>query len=299
MGDDLTGRRLQVIDDFVERSGLVLSALIETSGRICTANSLFDATLGDAGHLDQMAVIEGDAQWTHVLADPADGEQVTVVAAATGVRVVLRLYREGERIRVLGVHLGGDQMMARIASDMAAAVFQSRRENRSLNSLASEATAASQTDPLTNLPNRRRLRIMALEMGASDVPFTCLMVDIDRFKEVNDRYGHRAGDGVLADVAAAVQGACRPGDVVIRYGGDEFAVILPWAIGDLGTSIAERVREAIQRVASLPDGHKVMVSIGVAVRRPAEHLDNVLDRADRALYDAKRKGRNRVEIAEP
>lgn len=158
----------------------------------------------------------------------------------------------------------------------------------------------SVTDGLTNLFNRRRL----LELLTAEVrrcqrlkhPFAVLMVDVDRFKQYNDDFGHPAGDKVLVRVAALLEEAVREVDSVARYGGEEFVVLMPEASEREAAALAERLR---QRVADEPFAHRqVTISLGVA-QYPVQgdSADVVVAAADAALYEAKRGGRNRVAQA--
>lgn len=168
---------------------------------------------------------------------------------------------------------------------------------------ADDATSASLTDPLTGVGNRRRLEqdLPALLLGATG-PTAVVMVDLDRFKAVNDEHGHPAGDRLLAQVAEALRGVLRPGDGVYRYGGEEFAMVLGGAATDEAVVVAERAREALRTAAfDLGDGasHRATASFGVAATAGPEDLDGLglIAAADRALYQAKERGRDRVEVA--
>jgi diguanylate cyclase (GGDEF)-like protein len=164
------------------------------------------------------------------------------------------------------------------------------------------------TDALTGLANRRyfdeRLREELMRAVRYRVPVACLFIDIDGFKRINDTYGHPAGDRVLAAVAACVRQQVRLGDTVARYGGEEFAALLQGDRADALT-VAERVRLAVERL-DITDDHgehiALSVSIGVAAHvvncAPAEAMSlgqAMMEEADRAMYQAKRNGRNRIE----
>jgi diguanylate cyclase (GGDEF)-like protein len=162
---------------------------------------------------------------------------------------------------------------------------------------AAEASAA--TDPLTGLPNRRYFdEFAALLVGrrrAGDA-VALLMIDIDKFKGLNDTYGHPTGDQVLKSVAAAITTAVRDQDVPARIGGEEFAVLLRNPGPDVAIEIGERVRQAVRDLdldaLGVPG---VSVSVGVANATGAdEPIQAILDRADQALLRAKRAGRDRV-----
>lgn len=160
-----------------------------------------------------------------------------------------------------------------------------------------DSTAAlARTDALTGLANRRSLDA-DLDGLAEAAAVGLVMVDVDHFKAFNDRHGHPAGDSLLRAVAAAVAGAVRSDDVVYRFGGEEFAVLLPGAGGEEAVAVAERIRSAVAGTPfpggdSQPGG-RVTVSVGVAVGAGREAAE-VLGAADEALYRAKRSGRDRI-----
>lgn len=156
----------------------------------------------------------------------------------------------------------------------------------------------SQVDPLTGALNRRGLEDSFPEVTSETTvePLSVIMADIDWFKRINDSYGHAAGDEVLKHVTRLLSESVRVGDPVVRYGGEEFLLVLP-AVGLKRASwVAERARVAI---ASQPTPHggnpiAATISLGVAERRPGESRGELLARADAALYEAKRSGRDRV-----
>lgn len=159
-------------------------------------------------------------------------------------------------------------------------------------------------DPLTHLFNRRYLEeSLNLELARanrSDAPLGLMMIDVDHFKRFNDTFGHDAGDTVLRAVGQALPGQVRAGDVVCRYGGEEFTVILPDADLDLTLKRAEEIRQAVMALAVRHQKQslaQVTVSIGVAARPlHGDTAESLLASADAALYRAKVNGRNRVEV---
>ncbi|WP_051808291.1 GGDEF domain-containing protein [Actinoplanes subtropicus] len=164
----------------------------------------------------------------------------------------------------------------------------------------------TRTDPLTGLANRRRLAEVLdgawSRAATAGEPVSVIMVDIDHFKQYNDRYGHLLGDACLGRVATTLTAGVRPGDLVARYGGEEFAVVLADADLDLAHRIAERIRADVaglgEEHATTPSGF-LTVSVGVASIRPGagDAPDDLLRLADESLYAAKRDGRNRVAVA--
>jgi diguanylate cyclase (GGDEF)-like protein len=160
-----------------------------------------------------------------------------------------------------------------------------------------------ETDALTGLGNRRRLENAAVrELSRArrySWPVTVMLLDLDHFKNINDQWGHHAGDAVLCEVAARCLRILRSHDVLVRWGGEEFAVLLPQC--DLATSegIAERILEAMrEQPLEAIHGERLTVSIGLAAVEPAEPtIEAALKRADAALYRAKHAGRNRHAVA--
>ena len=162
------------------------------------------------------------------------------------------------------------------------------------------------TDALTGLPNRRRLTdTLDAEWRRSirsALPVAVAMIDIDHFKLYNDHYGHPAGDECLRRVAAAIRANIRDSDLAARFGGEEFALVLPGTDDADGARVAERVRAAVAGMAEPHElaGHGIVtVSIGVASAVPTRLTTaaQLMKTADGELYEAKRTGRNRVSVA--
>ena len=166
-----------------------------------------------------------------------------------------------------------------------------------------ESEARSNTDALTGLGNRRSLdeflhsaQIVAMEKGE---PLSVLLIDIDHFKKFNDSYGHLVGDQVLRLVAKVLQENVREQDLAVRYGGEELMAVLPGANIEVCASAAERIRcrVAEARLTRRTTGQaisSVTISVGVAQFKLAESAEAMIERCDRALYQAKRSGRNRT-----
>jgi diguanylate cyclase (GGDEF)-like protein len=156
-------------------------------------------------------------------------------------------------------------------------------------------------DPLTGLINRRafleRCTLERSRVERQAGPLSLALLDLDNFKEVNDRFGHQAGDQALQEFAKALQKTMRSTDALSRTGGEEFAVLMPGTDGKAAREIAERIRTEVATIA-LPKG-RLTTSIGVALWDGAETFEAWYRRADQALYRAKDAGRNRVESALP
>jgi diguanylate cyclase len=167
---------------------------------------------------------------------------------------------------------------------------------------AHEMRLMALTDPLTGIANRRwgeeQIEQELLRAARYGRTFAVVMLDIDRFKTLNDTHGHGAGDRVLIDLAHRLRKLLRATDHVVRWGGEEFLILAPETRLDAAVDLAEAVR---QRVASeeLGDGHRMTVSIGVATYHAGDVSMTLIERADAALYRAKRAGRDRVEVEWP
>lgn len=168
---------------------------------------------------------------------------------------------------------------------------------RDFRSIAATQNAAA-VDPLTGLPNRRtimeHLRRNIEHVGLAN-PCAVLILDIDRFKSINDTMGHQAGDRCLRLVAEVILQNVRSADRTGRIGGEEFVVMMPDTDSQTALAVGERLREAIAAATFAPAGaYPLTVSIGMAVATASDTVDSLLARADRALYQAKHAGRNRI-----
>lgn len=175
---------------------------------------------------------------------------------------------------------------------------------RRRDALELELATLSLTDPLTRLPNRRGFRARALPAIAvtrrNGGDCAVVMLDLDHFKSINDEFGHANGDAVLRSVAGLITEAVRDADVVGRLGGEEFALLLPGADTGAAALATERLRGLVATRVPHPGSGTVTLSAGIAVlgteEDPSGALDTALQAADRALYAAKRGGRNLVWV---
>lgn len=158
--------------------------------------------------------------------------------------------------------------------------------------------AERDSDPLTGLFNRRGLqgRAPRLLTVGKRIPLSIVACDIDRFKSINDRFGHASGDAVLQAFAGIVRNNLRAGDIAARTGGEEFIIVLKDSAVDDAYALTERLRHEVagMRLAGLPDDFVVTCSFGIAKLHGGEGLWDAIGRADKILYAAKRSGRNRT-----
>ncbi|MEZ5870603.1 MAG: GGDEF domain-containing protein [Nitratireductor sp.] len=180
-------------------------------------------------------------------------------------------------------------------------IKRSRKEREEMTEVTQSLEKQASTDPLTGLHNRRyfetALQDVLTEFSAQQAPLGLLVFDLDHFKLVNDTHGHDAGDIVLKEVALRLKAITRDSDIVARIGGEEFAVITPYASHEQLLMVAERYREMISSL-KVDIGKVILrptISIGVATNSKGEtEAADLFKAADRKLYEAKRNGRNRV-----
>jgi diguanylate cyclase (GGDEF)-like protein len=157
------------------------------------------------------------------------------------------------------------------------------------------------TDPLTDLPNRRglaeKLEYEKIRFDRSKNPFTIMMGDIDHFKEINDTFGHDAGDHILTGIARMLRDNSRKQDIVSRWGGEEFIILLPETGLGNGAILAEKLRDKVEKEVFVYQDKKIPVtlSFGLSVYNKKDlKMDDVIKQADQCLYEAKNSGRNKV-----
>ena len=187
--------------------------------------------------------------------------------------------------------------LARRMQDLEQVVHSESRVNEALQRVLQEMEQAATVDRLTGAWNRRRFEEAAVaEMALASrrrSPVSLAILDLDHFKRVNDSHGHAVGDTVLAGCAATMRQELRISDALVRWGGEEFLVLLPATSLAGAVVLAEKLREAVA-LQSFRAAGTITVSVGVAEHIPEEALESWMERADRALYRAKAEGRNRV-----
>jgi diguanylate cyclase len=233
--------------------------------------------------------------------DQSLGRYADVVAKADSLESLTGLVREmvEESHTVQGLVRA---TQGRLQSEHARASELSERVGALEAELRALATEV-QTDQLTRVANRRGLQqqfeLQRAQTARSDSPLAIALLDIDNFKKLNDSLGHAAGDEALRGLAARTQATLRPGDLVARYGGEEFVLLLPDTPLEEAQQVLNRLQRALTSSLFLHEGRDVFVtfSAGVTPYRSGESLEQALERADEALYEAKRTGKNRTCVS--
>ena len=199
------------------------------------------------------------------------------------------------RARIYALHREAEQWRA-AATEAEMRANDLTVTNELLAREAERLTRTSMEDPLTGLPNRRQLEMAFLDLLTTGGSFVLAMIDVDHFKQVNDRFSHPVGDAVLRSIGNLLDDCARSEDLVVRYGGEEFALLLRGADLDMADRACERLRHAVQSYdwSTLRTGLAVTISIGVAHSSEGPSHDTVVSLADLRLYQAKQAGRNRV-----
>jgi diguanylate cyclase len=240
--------------------------------------------------LDMIDAAAGSAtSYSENLADASEKLQGAKDGAALGA-VIERLVDGAKEMEI-----NNKKLEARLSA--------SKQEVEQLQQNLETVRTESLTDPLTTLANRKFFDIelgnAVAEAKQSGEPLSLLMTDVDNFKAFNDKFGHLTGDQVLRLVAMAVKQNVKGQDIAARYGGEEFAVALPKTALRQATTVADHIRRAVmtKELIKRSSGERlgrVTISIGVALLRPTDTPQSLLERADNCLYAAKRYGRNRV-----
>lgn len=278
---------LQVID----RRGLNVPELVRTvmtvnprreTGEIPPRPALFDEALREVAGLLAGPAVDGN--------DPTRATGEAEAPALDDIEVGTPLETESDGLTLLPILVGGVGILAVL---MAILLLQRRRSDEQMADLAF-------TDGLTGLNNRRRFDTdVAIVSRNGHNPTAMLMIDVDHFKAFNDTHGHGGGDQALRHVGEAISSGLRHGDIAYRYGGEEFCVLLQNTTDGVAHAIAERLRRTIaEAVIDLGNGELVSVtaSVGLATGS-ADSLEQLITSADRAMYSAKRAGRNQLALA--
>jgi len=256
-----------------------------------------------------------EAHVTQTPQPPSTGFGLTIVKIALvmlAVEILIMLGFNWFEVQLLGWRLAlvDAGLLAVIVATIAYFAFirpkdrQIRAIMASLDEARRNAENLARFDALTGVLSRRAL-LEALDVEVARAKrygsaLACLMLDLDHFKRINDKYGHPFGDTVLHLIARVISEHCRTNDFLGRYGGEEFLIILPETQIDGATTIAERVRSAVAETSLDQNDERITLSIGVAEWRDGDgSAKRLIAQADRALLEAKSAGRNRIVTSQP
>ncbi|MFZ0312529.1 MAG: diguanylate cyclase [Candidatus Korobacteraceae bacterium] len=263
-------------------------------------STIWDYLVGsDVRHLREWFSTSAEPYGGCVLLNLADGQQNPIT-------VEVGLVRCGQAILLLGTHERRHDSnlqteILKLTNDLSLMVRDSVQKNRQLQEANQTIQRLARTDALTGLATRRTLDEAFLReiARAQRHPqgLSLIMADLDRFKSINDEYGHVIGDQVLIAAATVFKTQVRPFDLAARYGGEEFVLLLPGTSTADAVGIAERLRSRVAAMLVPACPRPITISLGVATWRTGETPDQLVARADAALYDAKRAGRDCLRAA--
>lgn len=211
-------------------------------------------------------------------------------------------------LEIVGGLLDSTRAMRRFVSSLQESLQENKREVEALRKELKRIKEEAITDPLTGLRNRKGL-FSAIEKAISDLKrskqsLCLLMIDVDHFKRINDSYGHLLGDKVLQLIGKTLRQRTKGNDTAVRYGGEEFSVLLPETTLAGARTVAEDIRKVLEqsRIKRLDNNQTidgVTISIGIAQYRSGESVEAFIHRADGALYTSKQRGRNQITLERP
>lgn len=291
-------------------SNRTLGWAVLAAGAVLTWGTLFHGLYvagDDAGAAESVLTI---LHWVPVLVVFAflafDGGRAIVAAAALVAVTALLIgpnawFGVGDGVRLTSTFVV-QMLVAYVVTVVALSFFASlQRALAAWRATAQEMHTLAHTDALTGLANRRAAQeVLGREVARAaryQRELALLMLDLDRFKVLNDRHGHPVGDRVLVALAERLRAHVRASDLIARWGGEEFVVVAPETSAAQAQRLAEQLRAHVQRDPFL-DGHRITISLGVASYREGDDVEALVARSDAALYRAKAGGRNRVAIVD-
>jgi diguanylate cyclase (GGDEF)-like protein/PAS domain S-box-containing protein len=255
----------------------------EVLGKRCSDNFLM--------HVDESGcqLCEGDCPLSHTLAEGLPHRADVYLHHKSGHRVPVE-------VRVRPIWGGNGEVVG------AMEIFNDNSRQKALRERAKELARFAFLDPASQVGNRSYLEQQLSQhldqFSTFGAPFGIVLADLDKFKDVNDTYGHAAGDAVLATIAKTMSNCLRASDVVGRWGGDEFMAILAGVTQPFLANVSEKLRRLVAQSPVPVDDRRIQVtiSVGAAMVAPGDSPDSLLKRADRQLYASKQSGRNRVSL---
>ncbi|MFP4175671.1 MAG: GGDEF domain-containing protein [Planctomycetota bacterium] len=302
----------EVFQRILSESNQFAMAVTDTDGKIEKCNKVFEEIAG-AGEAEGAAVEDLlRTRSGEPLRYPPDGGSWNVRVVFTGdselgEEYLLHILNAGNEYIMWcsAVKAENDAKVTRMAEineELTDLMRKLRKKNRALEKARDTIQHLATTDVLTGLPNRRRfqgeIERRLSEARRHDCALCLAMADLDNFKAVNDNFGHEAGDEVLKMFATLLQDSSREEDMVCRWGGEEFLLLLPHTNAEEARPMMERIRGSMEKKHCPQVDGPVTVSIGIAQFMKDETHDDLVAAADKAMYRAKREGRNCVVVVE-
>jgi len=310
LADAIEGRTL-AMSQWLMQSDAVFALLLAPDGTIRARNRAADRVFppglqiwdslvcSDADHLRRRLADSGSQSGDAMLLNLSPGEESPIT-------LEIQLIRCEGCVLLVGTQESHHDSQVqneihRLTNDLTVMMREAAQKNRELKAANETIERLAGTDALTGLANRRALaEAFAREMDRAErlrENLCVIVADLDHFKTVNDQYGHSTGDQVLMRAAKVFAQGSRPYDLAARYGGEEFLLLLPGIALKSAMDVAERIRKEMEVLEIRECPTQITVSLGVASWIPGETPADLVARADAALYNAKRAGRNRVEAA--
>jgi diguanylate cyclase len=298
----LSGMVVSVLQDAQAQVAVAEAFLTELTERLGAIEAHVSREAGDrdaaqARGAELSAAVQGEVDDMSVsLRDSTDLAQLKGVLSLS----LDRLQQHVERF-LSADRLRHDEAVLREAA-LREELVRLERESQALREQVNRSRDQANTDPLTGLPNRRawdgRVADEVARFRRFGAPLSLVVFDLDNFKQINDRFGHKAGDRALKVIATLLRQRLRETDFLARYGGEEFTILLPGASGDAAARLADGMREAVAQAGLHSKGEPVPLTLsgGVTCLREGESADAAFERADQAMYQAKAAGKNRIVL---
>ena len=301
------------IEPFLESTSLPV-ALLEKDGKLIAWNPAFGSlkeNLPNKTRLKDFLSSSSRASLEGLLAEAirerarTEGSLEFDHKSRSGSSVCLFIPLPGERVLFIAEPLAAENDLESVTAELRTTKQRLKRKETELKAVIAQAHEVSHTDALTFLPNRRQIigdlqrEVMFADRYGS--PFSISLLDIDHFKKINDTYGHVVGDEVLRSLADELRQHIRHPDTIRRYGGEEFLVILPHSTLKAASEQAERLCRHTRSLVIKSSGHEISLTISIGVAQYKTHKEDwqaFLSRADKALYEAKNRGRDQWVVAE-